>query len=141
MPKVRQSRNLEAKLQSECVLWYKNNHVNSRRELWATFNEGKDVNSKLSMGMTVGVPDLMHFGESGLTGIEMKYPGTGHNVKHLINQAEWLINVPSRGWFCDNLEEFKCIIGGGRGIDPVKVLKYCKSVKTKSIVWKREFFE
>ena len=55
-PKARM--HLEGRLQAECVLWYRNEWYQHPRNLWATFNEGKDVSSKLSLGLTPFVSDL-----------------------------------------------------------------------------------
>lgn len=134
-PKARM--HLEGRLQAECVLWYRNEWYRHPRNLWATFNEGKDVSSKLSLGLTPFVSDLLYFEPwgRGLVGIEMKYPGESHEVRRIMGQAMWLIDVASEGWFCDSLEMFQRIIRGGGGIDPHTVLTYCQGLKTKTLVW------
>lgn len=68
-------------------------------------------------------------------------PRYRHKVAHLIEQAEWLIRVPKWGYFCDDLDDFLNIIDGGvGGIDPVKVLEYCKKAKTQQILWDKSLF-
>ena len=88
-----------------------------------------------------GAADLIYCDEGSLIGIEVKCPGTRHKVAHLIEQAEWLIRVPKWGYFCDDLDDFLNIIDGGvGGIDPVKVLEYCKKTKTQHILWDKSLF-
>lgn len=133
----------EGRLQAECVLWYRNFWYRNPQHLWATFNEGRDVNTKHSLGLTPYVSDLLYF-ESwgrGLIGIEIKFPGETHEVRRVVGQAKWLLSVPSKGWFCDSFEMFQGIVRGGEGIDPQKVLDHCLSVKTKTIVWDNEKFQ
>jgi len=137
--KKRASRgNLEAKLQAECHIWYVNEFRGKPLNLWSTFNEGKNVAQKRSMGMVPGVSDMLYY-ESwgrGLIGLEFKYPGTQHNVNHLMTQAKWILQVCDCGGFIDSFADFKAIIKGDNcRIDPQKVIDYCKSVKTGSIVW------
>lgn len=140
---MRNSNNFESKLQAECVLWFKNTHVNLKDTLWATFNEGKNVGAKLTMGMSVGCPDLLHYTKhTGLVGVEMKYPGTRHDVSHLIKQAKWLISIPAKGCFCDNKDSFEKIMEDGEmQISPQKVLSYCEDCGKKSIIWDSKIFE
>jgi hypothetical protein len=129
----------EAKLQQQCVMWYKNKYPDSGKHLFAVFNEGRDVSTKMSMGLTPGVSDLIYIGEDGKAyGYELKQLGTEHNVSHLIEQASWLIEVLSgRGWFCDSLEAFQRAILGDHSlcISPVKVLDYCRKLRTKTVLW------
>lgn len=133
----------ESQLQAQCVLWYHNEHYQNPRNLWATFNEGRDVNTKRTMGLLEGVSDLLYFCPIyGLTAIEMKFEGKSHETKRLISQAEWILEVPKRGGFCDSLEMFQQIIRGkSQGIDPQAVINYCKQQKTKTITWKNERFK
>lgn len=133
----------EARLQSECVIWYRNEWYRNPRNLWATFNEGRDVNTKFSLGLTPYVPDLLYFEPwgRGLVGIEMKFPGEVHEVSRLIGQAKWMLEVSSVGYFCDSLEMFKTIIEGGRGILPLQVLDYCNKLTSKSLTWNNELFK
>jgi len=126
----------EAKLQAECVRWYRNDFYKNRRALWSTSNEGKDVNKKLAMGMLPGVSDLCLKDQRGLGGIEMKYPGESHEVAHVINQAEWIIETCDWGGFCDNFEQFKWIVQGQLAwINPHSVIAYLRTVKTKTFIW------
>jgi len=132
------SANEEAKLQAECHIWYVNEFRGKPLNLWSTFNEGKNVSQKLSMGMVPGVSDMLYY-ESwgrGLIGLEFKYSGTSHNVSHLLNQASWIFDVCDCGGFVDSFAVFKHIIKGENcWIDPQKVIDYCHSVNTGSIVW------
>lgn len=131
---------LEAKLQSECVMWFKNTYPEYADRLFAVFNEGKDVTHKLSIGLTPGVPDLLYVNTKGfLIGFELKQKGSRHNVKHLIRQSEWMLSVlPGKAWFCDSFDEFRNYfdLASVTGlIDPRRVLEYCKKCKKKEIEW------
>lgn len=133
----------EAKLQAKCVLWYRNEWYKNPRNLWATMNEGRDVNTKRSLGMMEGVSDLLYFDpiSEKLVAIEMKLEGTSHSVPHLIRQAKWIIDVPRIGGFCDSFEMFQSIIKReSDGIDPRRVLSYLENIKQKTITWKNELF-
>lgn len=128
----------EARLQSDCVHWYKNIWYQNQKALWATFNEGQNVSGKISMGLQGGVSDLLLYERAGrgLIGIEMKYPGESHNVLHVTRQCNWILDVCDGGGFCDNLEQFQRIIQGEPAwYDPRKVLAYLATVKANSFVW------
>ena len=135
---------LEGRLQAECVIWYRNVWYKNPKHLWATFNEGKDVTTKMSLGLTPYVSDLLYYEHPGrgLIGIEMKYPGETHEVSRILGQAKWILEVCSQGGFCDSLELFQKIIRGeSNGIDPKRVIQHCSLIKTKSIVWSKSLFE
>lgn len=129
----------EAKLQQQCVVWYKNTYPHYGKRLFAVFNEGKDVTHKLGVGLTPGVPDLLHVDIYGfLYGYEMKQIGTYHKVEHLIVQAKWMIEVlQGRGYFCDSLEAFQKAMEGDFSlcVNPEIVLKNCLRLKSKSVLW------
>lgn len=126
----------EAKLQAECIHWYRNIFYQNRRGLWSVTNEGKDVNKKLALGMLPGVSDLCLKDSRGLGGIELKYPGEDHNVLHVINQAEWIIETCDWGGFCDSKEIFiQMVKGESSGIDPRKVKAYLLTLTKKSFTW------
>lgn len=145
MEKKKEYRN-EAHLQQDMVVWFKNNHLQLRKRLWATLNEGRNATEKLGLGMTPGVPDLLYYGEDErLYGFEVKLPGTKHGVKHLLTQAQWMLDVlPGRAWFIDSLEDFQKVIEGdmaGAGpIDPQKVKDYCEFCAKDSLVWNKSLF-
>lgn len=132
---------LESRLQSECVIWFKNEYPHLGRRLFAVFNEGRDVNHRLSMGLTAGVCDLLYVGEHDgrLYGFEMKHPDMVHSVRHLMVQAKWMMDVlPGRSWFCDSLDAFKKgMVGDTSGLlDPASVYSWLEKCKKKSVVWK-----
>ena len=132
----------EAQLQSSCVEWYRNDWYKNLDGLWATFNEGQNVGGKLSMGMLAGVSDLLLKDARGLIGIEMKFDGNSHDVKHLRRQANWILNVCDGGGFCDSEDRFKRIVmGESAWIDPKMVLEWLKNVKTKTVVWDSKKFD
>lgn len=125
----------EAQLQAECVLGWKNANPRKADRLWATFNEGENVGKKLSMGMSIGCPDLLHYDNHILTGIELKFKGTRHNRMHLIKQAKWLMSIPDKGYFVDSVEMFMSVMEGGVGILPEEVLRRCEKSNKSSILW------
>jgi len=137
------SHRYEAKLQVECVLWYRNIWYKDFRRLWATFNEGQDVNTKDSMGLMPGASDLIYKEKPGrgLIPLELKFPGETHEVARIKKQAEFIIDVGDCGGFVDNLEQFQRIIQGEDcWIDPVRVLEYCKKTKFKTLIWNKDLF-
>lgn len=126
----------EARLQAEAVKWYRNVWYQNQDGLWATNNEGRDVNTKMTMGMRAGVSDLCLKDGRGLGGIELKAHGEVHTVSHVIRQATWIINVCDFGGFCDSKDIFIRIVQGEPcWYDPRKVLEYLKTLKTKSFTW------
>ena len=143
-PKPLQNKR-EAKLQVECVLWYRNIWYKNYRCLWATFNEGRDVNTKDSMGLNAGASDLMYKEKTGrmrgLIPLELKFEGETHEVARVKKQAEFIIDVGDCGGFVDSFEQFQRIIGGEDcWIDPQKVLDYCNKTKFKTLTWNRNLF-
>ena len=133
----------EGRLQAECVLWYRNEWYSHPRSLWATFNEGQNVNNKNSLGLIPGVSDLL-YNENwnrGLIGLEMKYPGERHDTARLISQATWIIEICNCGGFVDDFDMFRRVIKGENcWIDPVRVLEYCRKIKHKTIEWDKRLF-
>ncbi len=128
----------EDQLQASCVIWFSQTYPELRGAVWANFSEQNKQQAmfKLSMGLIRGLPDMMFSNKHGeIIGIEMKFPGTRHDRKHIIEQAEWMMRYLRIGWFCDSLEMFQDIIHGGVGIDPLRVLMNCRSVKTSSVDW------
>lgn len=126
----------EGRMQYECVKWYRNEWCKNPKRLWATFNEGRDVATKISMGLLPGVSDLILKDYRGMGGLEAKYPGETHTVDHLITQAKWIIETCDFGGFFDTTEQFKAIVQGKSAwYDPKVVLRYLESLKVKSIVW------
>lgn len=143
-PKHRaKSANLEHKLQASMVKWFASEYPDKRGRLWCNFTTTKsqaEGGIMLSLGLVKSLSDLMWM-DKIFTGMEVKHEGTSHKVQHLIDQATWLITVPDSGWFVDSLEMFQGIIqDAGVGVDPRKVLAYCKNIKTGSITWKNELF-
>lgn len=139
----------EAKLQADCIIWFKNNHVELSQRMWATMNEGRDVTLKLAMGMTPGVSDILYYGEDDhLYGFELKLPGAVHSINHLKKQAKWMVDVlGDRGFFVDSFEAFKKACGGcGQDSDtseciPAKVVyDFCCKCKQKTITWRHDGF-
>ena len=142
----RTSLHQEGRLQAQCVIWYRNLHCSRPalfKHLWATFNEGKNINTKLSLGLMPYVSDLLYLRPETkeLVGIEIKFPGCEHEVKRVIGQARWIIDVPGAGGFCDSLELFmKIIRGESEGIDPKKVISHCEKLKSSRFIWDSKLF-
>lgn len=134
---------LEGRLQASMVMWYRNEWYKNPKNLWATFNEGQNVNTKMSLGLMPGVSDLLYWEPlyRGLIGIEIKHEGESHKVEHVIRQAEWILTVPGTGGFCDSLGIFQDIIkGSSNGIPPENVIEYLKALKSNTFVWNRNLF-
>lgn len=94
------------------------------------------MNTKLSLGLQRGVSDLLLKDHRGLIGIEMKHLGMYHPVKHLIEQAEWILDVCDAGGFIYSLESFKqVVLGRSSWVHPLIVIDFCRKVKTKSVLW------
>ena len=132
--------NPEHKLQSECVIEFSRRYPEQRGRLIGYFAETKNPIEgalKLSLGLVIGVSDIIYFPPCGDSlGIEMKAKGTSHNVKHLIEQCEWLLNIPTYGCFCDSFEMFFDIVEGrSTGISARVILERLLKVKTKTVKW------
>lgn len=136
--------NAEHHLQHECVKWYYNDFKGKYGTLWANFSEtmsGHHGSYKTALGLKRGVSDLCYCPYRNLIGIEMKYPDTYHDVKHVKEQCKFLLEICSEGWFCDSLESFQNIVRGGRGgVYPEKVLNYLENVKSKTFLWNNKKF-
>ncbi|MEG1289535.1 MAG: hypothetical protein RRY36_05210 [Bacteroidaceae bacterium] len=133
-------RKEEAVLQSQMVLWFKNTYPDIADCLFSVSNEGIAAASKIAMGMTPGVSDLLYYDRirGGLYGFEIKFKGKTHSLTHLVRQANWMLKVlgPGRGRFIDSLEDFKIAISGGKaGILAEDALQIFNKNKSKSIRW------
>lgn len=131
--------NPEARLQSQMVIQFSQRHPEQRGRLIGYFATSESIiqtSQKLSLGLVKGASDLFYITEAGeMVGIEVKSPGSSHNRQHLVSQAEWLLKVPRRGYFCDSVEMFWNIIEGGSGIDPEVVLENCLGKKSSTVRW------
>ena len=135
MSKLYQS---ESQLQSDCVIRFSQDRPDLRGHLigyFATAESKSKGAMKNSLGLVRGVSDLLYVSDGKLIGIELKLPDSSHNRLHLIEQAQWLIKVPDKGYFCDNLDMFWDIINGGSGIDPRVILENCMKLKTETTRW------
>ena len=133
-------KNKEHALQASMVIEFSQEKPEERGCLIGYFAEvenGIQGSLKNSLGLVRGVSDLLYITKSGhLIGIEVKAPGSSHNVAHLREQAEWLIKVPVFGYFCDSKEQFWNIINyKSGGYTPKEVLNALKDVNTKTISW------
>jgi hypothetical protein len=144
-PQRRKPGREEARLQAKCVTEFAAKYPHLRDHLIGTFQETRsriEGSLKQGLGLVRGVSDLIYFPSKEISvGIEMKIPGSNHNVKHIIEQCMWLRSVPTAGWFCDSVECFWNIIENGYGIDPDRVLRYvsCNSIKT--LAWNSDLFK
>lgn len=131
----------EGKLQAQIFSYIWNKYPDMRGCLFSTFQETSsqiDGAIKRSLGLVAGVSDFIFCDNGDTVGIELKYPDSSHKVDHIIQQAQWLLKVPKRGYFCDSLEMAEdIIINKGKGIDPKRVLEYAKSLKTKTMIWQK----
>lgn len=110
--------------------------------LWSTNNEGRDINTKITLGMMPGVSDLLLKDFRGLIGIENKVKGTRHDRDHVMRQARWILTVCDSGGFCDNLEQFQRIVKGESAwYQPEVVLKYLSTIRAKTFTWDYEIIK
>lgn len=147
----------EHQLQADCVIWFAGKYPSMRGSLWGNFAEQGAANAgkKLSLGLVKDLPDIMFRFGYIFGGIELKLPDTRHSVEHLLGQARWLAYNTDGGYFCDSLSGFQYIIETILAnqepldlsisthesvIDPLFIINYCYSVKTKTITWNRENF-
>lgn len=136
-------KKLEDKLQHSCVLWFSQEHLEMKGQLFAinnTANSPKQALHLKSLGVVPGVADLLFIRPSGkLVAIEMKYPDSIHNLDHVRRQAKWgaiVVKLGGESYFCTSLEQFKLIIEDD--IDKniltcFDVLDICKKSKIKTI--------
>ena len=129
----------EARLQAKMVIEFSQKRPEEKGCLIGYFAETENKiegATKLSLGLVKGASDLLYVTKtSRLIGIEVKAPGSRHSVRHLQEQARWLMKVPFLGFFCDTLEMFWDIINYQAGIRPKDVLEYLEKVKTETIAW------
>ena len=153
----------EHQLQADCVIWFAEKYPTMRGSLWGNFTEQGVANAgkKLSLGLVKDLPDIMFRFGYIFGGIELKLPGTRHSVEHLLGQARWLAYRTDCGYFCDSLSGFKYIIEtilatqdpvdinnviklnmeNSRSIvNPLLIINYCTSIKTKTTTWDKEKF-
>lgn len=99
------------------------------KKLFAVVNENVGAYAK-TIGVVSGVSDLIHCPNGDMVAIEVKHPEETHNRDHILNQANWLLSVPKKGYFCASIDGFWSIINGGEGICPLRVIEYLKTHKT-----------
>lgn len=136
--KRKKSANLEHLLQSKMVLDFAQKRPLERGNLFATFSETTSQREgavMTSLGLIRGLSDLMYVSNGELIGIECKAPESSHLCAHILEQCNWLLTVPKRGYFCDSIDMFWDIISGGAGISPKKVIENLKNVKSKTVLW------
>lgn len=133
-------KNPEHSLQSKCVISFSQKYPEQRGRLIGYFAETESPVQgalKNSLGLVRGVSDLIYFHPNGETiGIEMKAPGSSHKAAHLKEQAAWLMNVPTYGWFCDSEEMFWDIINYNMfGYNPQIINEVLKDFNNLNISW------
>jgi hypothetical protein len=130
---------IEAQLQAKMVIEFSQKRPEERGRLFGYFAETSSPvqgAQMLSLGLIRGVSDLIYIDDyKRIVGIEVKAKGSSHSVKHLKEQAEWLINCCHRGCFCDSLDMFWDIINGCIGYHPEFILKRLDNIKTKNVLW------
>lgn len=130
---------MEKRLQHDIVMDFSSKMPKDRGRLFATFSETKSAvqgSQMLSLGLIRGTSDLIYIDDDRhIIGIEIKEKGSRHNVKHVLEQANWLNNWCYRGYFCDSIECFWSIINDSKGIDPKYIIEYLNNIKTKTFTW------
>lgn len=126
----------EKQLQSKMVVAFSQAYPEQRGRLFATFQETLNAiqgSNRLSLGLIKGVSDLLYVTDKGeLIGIEVKCSHSRHKASHVIEQANWLLKVPKKGYFCTSVEMLMDIVNGGEGISPQYILD---NIKGKSFVF------
>ena len=135
-------KNLEDKLQNECILNFSQKHPDMKGQLFAvnnTANSKKQAMHLKSLGVLPGVSDLIFIRPSGIiVAIEIKVPGSRHNLEHVKRQARWgklIMNLGGESYFCTSLIQFECIIENVTEdvLTGDEVLYMCNKSKLKTI--------
>ena len=84
----------EKELQYKIVSWFSHNYIKHRGLLFLVDNDTHNINhaqTKRALGMISGVSDLILINpfNGQINGIELKAPGSRHEVKKLQNQLSW----------------------------------------------------
>lgn len=129
----------EARLQAKIVIDFSQKRPEEKGRLIGYFAETENKiegATKLSLGLVRGASDLFYIDScQRMVGIEIKAPGSRHNVLHLKEQAFWLMCTPYKGFFCDSLEMFWDIINNGKGISPKMLMNNLNNIKTATVSW------
>lgn len=84
----------EAQLQHDVIVWFSQEYPDFRGLLFEVNNDTYNRNHAMkrrSLGMIKGVSDLVFIIPSNghVAGIELKAPGTTHQMDHVKNQVSW----------------------------------------------------
>lgn len=138
----------EIKLQSDIAREFSVRYPNKRGQFFHVSNER---NNKIqafqakSIGVFPGVADFLYFEKSQFTdfnssfivAIEVKEPGSRHEVEQIERQIEWAEILESQGgiWrLCRSVDEaISCTQMDFKGLTIADVKEMLKSIKTKSI--------
>jgi hypothetical protein len=130
----------EKKLQSQMVLGFSQKHPDKSGDLIGTFNEtisASQGTNRLSLGLVKGLSDLIYINsEKRFIAIEVKYPGTYHDLIHILEQCRFIHHNSHNGFFCKDIDSFWNIINsdglhGGITVDAVR--SWCIEAMRKKI--------
>lgn len=90
----------EDQLRSEIYKHYHDNNISNANRLIGTFQEfaPAQIMQKKPLGLTPGVSDFIFFGDYAIGFLEVKFPRSVHNLKHVKRQAELMI------WYQNNIK-------------------------------------
>lgn len=108
-----QTSKSEDRIQQECVIWFRNNHLEIRNLLFSVPNGGyrnpREAKKMKDTGTVSGVSDLILMYDGKTTLIEMKTP----KGRQSSTQIAWQKDVEKQGFqyfVCYGLEDFKKVI-------------------------------
>lgn len=102
----------EKRIQHNLTMWFSQKYPQHDGCMWSVFNE--DSKHKRNQGMHPGVADV-HLFFNKFAGIELKKPGSLHNVSRVIQQINWGKNVIKHGglyYIGSDFEEMTSFIVG-----------------------------
>lgn len=101
----------EDQLQQQIVTYFHNTYPEHRGMLFEVNNKTDKGAHRRALGLVPGASDLLYIDTKGIAhAMELKAPGTRHDVKHLEKQLNWGQRVALRGGstsFIFSLEQFK----------------------------------
>lgn len=84
--------NKEDKIQHEIVMWFSQTYPGLRGRLWEVNNDtynAKHAMKRRAMGMIAGASDLQMFYAKKYAAIEIKAPGTSHDLQRIKSQLDY----------------------------------------------------
>lgn len=104
--------NQEARLQYECVKWFRETYPDHKDDIVMIHNETDKGAYYMSLGMVPGASDLMVFNRDKTLFVELKVEGSYHDLKKLRNQLRFVErrqdgSAKHGGCFLSSFDRFK----------------------------------